>query len=293
MKDNEDKQQAGSGEILNFSGNVLVAEDSKLNQVLIKKLLEKHGLTVTIVEDGTGAVEAATKGDFDIILMDIQMPVMNGYEATEALKITNIKKPILALTANAMKGDDKKCFDAGFDEYISKPIKREKLVEILGKYLYERDESAMNEIDEAKNQIDQIGRMCEDVAKNGSQKPTDECPIDWDFVMETCGDEEIVKAIGDSFLSDSPDMLKSLRGAIDGSNGKEILLYAHKMKGSALNLGAKKLADKAAPIEDAGNNGDVKAAGELLGSMVTEFDKVVTFLSEKGWVEKAKRYSNS
>jgi HPt (histidine-containing phosphotransfer) domain-containing protein len=135
--------------------------------------------------------------------------------------------------------------------------------------------------------------MCEDAAKNGSQKPIDECPIDWDFVMETCGDEKIVKVIADSFLSDSPDMLKSLRGAIDGGNGKEILLYAHKIKGSALNLGARKLADKAAPIEDAGDGGDVKTAGQLLGAMVTEFDKVIAFLSEKGWVEKAKRYSNS
>jgi len=293
MKENKDDQQAQSGDIPEFSGNILVAEDSKLNQVLIKKLLEKHGVTVTIVDDGAAAVGAATKDDFDIILMDIQMPVMNGYEATERLKKTNIKTPIVALTANAMVGDDKKCFDAGFDEYISKPIKREKLVEILEKYLYERDESAMNEIDEAKEQIDQIGRMCEDVAQNGSQKDVDECPINWDFVMETCGDEEIVKAIGDSFLSDSPDMLKSLRGAIDGGKGKEILLYAHKMKGSALNLGARKLADKAAPIEDAGDKGDAKTAGELLGAMVTEFDKVIAFLSEKGWVEKAKRYSKS
>jgi CheY-like chemotaxis protein/HPt (histidine-containing phosphotransfer) domain-containing protein len=293
MKENKDDQQAQSGDIPEFSGNILVAEDSKLNQILIKKLLEKHGLTVTIVEDGAEAVGAATKDDFDIILMDIQMPVMNGYEATEMLKKTNIKTPIVALTANAMNGDDKKCFDAGFDEYMSKPIKRDKLVEVLEKYLHERDESVMNEIDEAKEQIDQIGRMCEDVVKNGSQKPTGECPIDWDFVMETCGEEEIVKAIADSFLSDSPGVLKFLRSAIDGGNSKEILLYSHKMKGSALNLGARKLADKAAPIEDAGDNGDVKTAGQLLGAMITEFDKVIAFLSEKGWVEKAKRYSKS
>jgi HPt (histidine-containing phosphotransfer) domain-containing protein len=151
----------------------------------------------------------------------------------------------------------------------------------------------MNEIDSAKSQIDEIDRMCEDVTEGTSQKDTAECPGDWDFVMKICGDEETIEVIADSFLSDLPDMVQSLRNAIDGGNGKEILLYAHKIKGSALNIGARKLADKAEPIEDAADDGDVQTAGELLGAMVTEFDKVIAFLSERGWVEKAKRYSNA
>ncbi len=293
MKENKDNQQAGSSDFLDFSGNILVAEDSKPNQILIRKLLEKHGLTVTTVENGAEAVQAATKDDFDIIFMDIRMPVMDGYEAAETLKKNNIKTPTIALTANAIEGDDKKCLDAGFDEYMSKPIRRNKLAEVLGKYLYKKSESLMNEIDSAKGQIDEIGRMCEDVAEGSSQKDTAECPVDWDFVMETCGDEEIIEVIADSFLGSLPDMVQSLRNAIDGGNGKEILLYAHKIKGSALNLGARKLADKAESIEKAGDDGDVQRTRELLGAMVTEFDKVITFLSERTWVEKAKRYSNA
>jgi len=295
MKENKENQQAGSSDILDFSGNILVAEDDRPNQILIRKLLEKHGLTVAIVENGAEALRAAKKDDFDIIFMDIQMPVMNGYEAAKALRKNDIKIPIVALTANMMKGDTKKCLDAGFDECMIKPIKKDKLAEMLEKYLSNESDSdgIMGQMDAAKDQIDRIGEMCEDVAEGSTQKNIDECPIDWNFAMKTCGDEKIIEVIVDSYLSDLPDMVQSLRNAIDGGNCKEILLYAHKIKGAALNLGARKLADKAEPIEQSGDDGDVQTAGELLGAMVTEFDKVIAFLSERGWVERAKRYSDA
>ena len=118
-----------------FSGNVLVAEDVKTNQMLIKSLLERLGLKITIVEDGNEALQKALTCQFEMILMDIQMPHMNGYEATRAIRKEGITTPIVALTANAMKGDDKKCIDAGCDEYLSKPIDQRELLKMLDKYL--------------------------------------------------------------------------------------------------------------------------------------------------------------
>jgi CheY-like chemotaxis protein len=114
---------------------VLVAEDTLTNQVLIELLLKRLGLEVTIAADGKQAVDKALSGDFDLILMDIQMPNMNGHEATRALREKGLATPIVALTAHAMKGDDEKCIESGCDDYLSKPIDRPKLLAVISKHL--------------------------------------------------------------------------------------------------------------------------------------------------------------
>jgi len=118
-----------------FSGRVLVAEDVETSQMLAKTVLEKMGLDVTIAADGNEAMEKVLAHEFDLIIMDIQMPLMNGYEVTKAIRKQGITTPIVALTAYAIKGDDKKCLEAGCDDYLSKPLDRRELLKILQKYL--------------------------------------------------------------------------------------------------------------------------------------------------------------
>jgi len=118
-----------------FSGRALIAEDNPSNRKLIERLLEKAGLQVTSVEDGQQAVDKATSESFDLMLIDIQMPKMNGYDAVRILREKKISTPIVALTACAMEGDAEKCLAAGFDEYIPKPICFEKLYSIMAKYV--------------------------------------------------------------------------------------------------------------------------------------------------------------
>ncbi len=118
-----------------FSGRVLVAEDDPTNQMLMKALLEKMGIEVTIAEDGNKAMQKVLTSQFDLIFMDMMMPHMNGYEATKAIKKEGITTPIVALTAHAMKGDDKKCIEAGCDDYLSKPLDHGELVRIINKHL--------------------------------------------------------------------------------------------------------------------------------------------------------------
>jgi signal transduction histidine kinase/ActR/RegA family two-component response regulator len=118
-----------------LSGRVLVAEDAKANQALIRILLQKMGFEVVLVEDGQQAVERVSKETFDIILMDMQMPVMNGYDATRQIKSMGIQTPIIAVTAHAMKGDEQKCFDVGCDGYIAKPIDRKKIEQVIREHL--------------------------------------------------------------------------------------------------------------------------------------------------------------
>jgi len=118
-----------------YPGDALVVEDSHTNQMLIKLLLEKLGLNVTLAENGLEGVEKATESHFDIIFMDMQMPGMNGYEAAKTLKANGHETPIVALTANAMKGDEEKCLNAGCDYYLSKPIDSEKLSKIVSRFM--------------------------------------------------------------------------------------------------------------------------------------------------------------
>lgn len=118
-----------------YTGHILVAEDNSTNQKLIELLLTKMGLNITVVADGQQAVDAATTQPFDMIFMDMQMPVMGGHEAVGILREKGMTLPIVALTGNAMAGDEQECLDAGCDGYIAKPIDRNKLNAMLGKYL--------------------------------------------------------------------------------------------------------------------------------------------------------------
>lgn len=118
-----------------LSGKVLVAEDNLSNQKLITLLVEKMGLEVRVVDNGQKVLDAVRQEKFHIILMDMQMPVMNGFEATRALRKENITTPVIALTANAMRGDKEKCLSAGCNDYLAKPVNREKLFEKLSQFL--------------------------------------------------------------------------------------------------------------------------------------------------------------
>ena len=124
------------------SGKVLLAEDNPDNQRLITMLIRKAGADVDLAENGLQAVEMATKTEYDLIFMDIQMPIMNGLDAIKKLREQNYKKPIVALTANAMKMDIDACYEAGTDDFAAKPIDREKFYSILFKYLVSSEAGA-------------------------------------------------------------------------------------------------------------------------------------------------------
>ncbi len=135
-------------ENLKFSGNILVAEDTPTNQVLIKMLLQKMGLNVTIVADGKEALDKATSNIYDMIFMDMHMPVMSGYQATKEIRDKGLMTPIVALTASVMEEDKDKCFTAGCNEFLAKPINRKSLQTILEKYLVKSSEN-----EPAKSQV--------------------------------------------------------------------------------------------------------------------------------------------
>jgi CheY-like chemotaxis protein len=117
------------------SFKILVAEDNEANQFLIKAITKAESWEITMVDDGEQAIEAYKKDAFDLILMDVQMPILNGYEATRVIRDIEAGKgihtPIIALTAYAMKSDKDQCIEAGMDDYIAKPFKRQQFLDVI------------------------------------------------------------------------------------------------------------------------------------------------------------------
>ena len=277
-----------------FVGRVLIAEDTKSNQVLIKLLLERFGAEVTIAEDGKEAVDKALTEQFDLIFMDIQMPHTNGYEATKELRKEGITTPIVALTANAMKGDDQKCIEAGCDDYLAKPIDNKLLLTVIKKYLIPQSEPLTERIDSAKSEVDRLSRQCSDGASQecesaGPLEEKDgETPVDCTAVMKNYQDEELIKKVVKVVLAEAPKIMEDLIEAVRASDSDNILFYAHKLGGLARNICARQLSKKAHELECAVRKGDMEHIASPFDEIQCEFEKVLLFLSKEDCIEGAK-----
>jgi CheY-like chemotaxis protein/HPt (histidine-containing phosphotransfer) domain-containing protein/anti-sigma regulatory factor (Ser/Thr protein kinase) len=274
-----------------FSGHVLVAEDVETNQMLIKSLLKRMGLEVTIAEDGKEALQKALAHKFDLILMDIQMPHMNGYEATKALRAKEITTPIIALTAHAMKGDDKKCIKAGCDGYLTKPIDRRELLKQITKYLPSKNGTLSKTVDSAKSQVDELTNLC--LSETSQEPDSQERPctevseeiINWDQFIDRFGDEGLIEEILPTYLKDNKEHFEKLSEAMKSGDSEAIASHAHAIKGLGRNFGAKRLSDITSRLERAGRQDDIETATKVFDELKPEFEKVVSFLSQPDWIE--------
>jgi CheY-like chemotaxis protein len=273
---------AGINKQAGFSGSVLVAEDIKSNQMLMKALLEKMGLKTTFADNGKEAVEKAKGQSFNLIFMDIHMPLMDGYDATRTLRNNGIKTPIVALTANAMEGDDKKCLDAGCDDYLSKPVIYTKLVAMLSKFLGKTDSPEVAVSAENNNHITQP----DDTDDN-------EVIINWAKVLANGIDEQLIKELMPTYLESNKEHLQKLISAVKETNATDIVSHAHAIKGAGRNLGVVRLSKVAMQLEMMARQGDLSKAEELLKSIIFEFDRLEKFVSQPDWVEIAKKSSST
>ena len=278
-----------------FSGRALVAEDSPTNQMLIRLLLEKMGFEVTIVEDGKEAVEAAMSQPFDLIVMDMQMPNMNGYEATIELRNRATTTPIIALTANAMKGDAQKCIYMGCDAYLPKPLDRTKLVETIRKYLPSEPPRPGEETGSVVFQPKDLRRrVSDDVAQNPELlcSQNGEKVIDWADLTSRCNDEEIIKELTEVFFVENPGYIKTLVEAVNNGNIAQVKSCAHTLKGSAAAIGARTFSKTAHQLELAAGNQDTQMINTVLEHLHREFERLKAFLSRPDWIETAKQQND-
>lgn len=279
-----------------FKGHVLVVEDAPANQMLIKLLLQKLGLEVSIASNGKEGVEMATNQEFSLVFMDMQMPIMNGYDATTKLREDGYSTPIIALTASSMEGDLEKCMQAGCDDFLSKPINRQLLASTIEKHLNHDSQTLDAKIDSLKQQIDNLNQICsttDDQSSQNTQVTTTAVRINYADAIKCCGDDSIIQRTAISILEDTPNNIKIIEKAIAEQNAKDTMIYSHKLKGVCLIIGAKQLASAAEQLETAALNNDLNNASTMLETINAEFDKLKTFLSQPDWIEKTKTAQQS
>jgi PAS domain S-box-containing protein len=221
---------------------VLLAEDHPINQKVAARLLESHGHVVTIVEDGRDAVRAAAATDFDVILMDVQMPGLDGFEATAAIRSADLARgrhvPIIALTAHAMAGDRDRCLAAGCDEYLTKPICSTNLRAALER-LQDRQCNAPPDVNHTSRESD----------------------FDPEAALASVGgDYTLLLELLTLFFDDWPRLFGETRAAAGCADLVNLKRLAHTISGVAVNFAAKGVRDLANRLQETAQTGDLSAA---------------------------------
>jgi CheY-like chemotaxis protein/HPt (histidine-containing phosphotransfer) domain-containing protein len=251
---------------------ILLAEDNAVNQKVAMRLLENLDYRVDVVPNGRAAVNAWQHGKYDLILMDCQMPELDGYAATrEIRRLENGKAhiPIIALTAHAVKGADAECFAAGMDDYLTKPIDKNKLDECLERHLAEPDTDRLSttQTSASAGSADDSGR---------------EAPIDWAALLVGIdGDVAVVREFAALFADLGSNTLPLLMDAIDRGDFKSVAHRAHEIKGACANLKANAAAKFAERLEGAVATSQPHEIKELASDLAREVRTAIDFLAAK------------
>ena len=248
----EDMRPAGSAsptsEDRPSRGHVLLAEDYPVNQVVAIRMLERSGYQVDPVNNGREAVEALSKLPYAAVLMDVQMPEMDGYEATAEIRRREgaaRHTPIIAMTADAMQGDREKALAAGMDDYIAKPVQREDLDAVLGRWIPGQEPPALD--------------LSVLESRRGPQED---------------GEPDKLARIVGLFIDDVPLRLQELRLAVERGEAQKVEETAHMLKGGSGYMGATRMAEICAEIQALGASGELSGVPELLDALETEFVRI-------------------
>jgi two-component system sensor histidine kinase/response regulator len=264
-----------------LQGNVLLVEDNFINQQVSQAMLEKLGLQLQIANNGREAVELVRQHHFDLVLMDCQMPVMDGYEATVAIRRLPAGRgavlPIVALTANAMEGDRQKCLSAGMDGFLAKPYTLPELRATLRSWLPEIDGPASVT---AATFIENV--TAADLP--GGAPAVNETTLRALQTLDESGDGGFASGlVGDllrAFLGAVPAQWRQVEAAVQAGDGEALRRAAHGLKSSTGNLGAERLSAQYRELEGYGGEGAVAAARAALPAVLHEHVRVVQRMQE-------------
>jgi PAS domain S-box-containing protein len=246
--------------------HILLAEDNPVNQQVAVKMLENLGYDVAVAANGREALDSLAHTTYAAVLMDVQMPEMDGYEATAEIRRREEgspqRTPIIAMTANALEGDREKALRAGMDDYIAKPVKPAKLNAVLERWASARE-----------GEPEAAGEFPEGVG-NGHAPPENPMdPVVLDSLRELGGDD-ILAELAKLFLEDAEPRLAALGDAVKAGDARTVEQVAHVLKGSSGNMGARRMSGLAAELQDIGASGDLSKAPESLRSLEAEFARV-------------------
>jgi CheY-like chemotaxis protein len=244
---------------------VLLVEDSPMNRKLAVGLLERWGHTVTVADNGLAAVSLMRDQSFDVVLMDVQMPEMDGLEATrfirrEEMAFRRSRTPIIAMTAHAMTGDRERCLAAGMDDYVMKPIR-----------------------------ADLLFRALEDVPLSTAERGGIDAPgdslIDLSAARAAVNDDPVLLSqVAEAFLDEGPALLEQLQSAFKRGEWKDARRLAHTLKGSLLTFGARTVAEAAQALESSAKAETPVSDAAALATFIEETQSVLAEL---------RRYLNS
>jgi len=243
---------------------VLVVEDNPTNRRMLTVLLETRGHAAVPVEDGLQAIATLQAGSFDVVLMDVQMPRMDGLTATAGIRAwekgTGSRLPIIALTAHAMKGDRERCIAAGMDAYVSKPVDAEELFGVI--------ESV---VDGAR------------ATRSDGAGVSDASPVDVEAVLRQVGGSRAALAeVLDLFREDGARMLDALKSALTTRDGSALERAAHQLRGALMTMAAPGAAAAALRLEEIGREQDFRSAAEAWARLTNELDRLEPRLAALG-----------
>ena len=257
---------AGTGNVkTDLARRVLLVEDGLVNQKVAVEMLEHRGHLVVVAGNGKEALIALEKEMFDVVLMDVQMPEMDGIEATKAIRkkeeVTGGHTPIVAMTAHAMKGDRERCLEAGMDGYVSKPIRSALLYEAVERAVIPA--GVLVETEEERPE-GETGRV-----------------VDWEeALLRINGKENVLKDLVDLFLAEMPKLLLQVNKAIADQDATTLRRAAHTLKGSAYVFLATPTAEAAFRLEEIGRSGDLSEADEARVLLEKELDRLAVAIQE-------------
>ncbi len=259
---------------------ILLTEDNFVNQKVALKIIEKDGHHVDVANNGREAIKALEADHYDLVLMDILMPEMDGFEATAEIRnpmsaVRNHDIPIIAMTAYAMKGDRKKCLEAGMNDYISKPVRPQELLSKIDIWTGKGKEDYSPTSDQAQDQEQPPAQ------KNSSCKTDKRSPVDIEKAIEqVMGDKDFLKELLQLFVKNLPEQIEALKTALAGGDAQELSRIAHTLKGSSANLRVNGINDVALRLEQIGKKGNLEEARPALAELVDEFIRLKEYIDK-------------
>jgi CheY-like chemotaxis protein len=263
-----EKPDAREDQRQNKNIRILLAEDNPVNRKLAIAVLTKAGYTVDAVVNGLESLRSLEEQTYNVVLMDVQMPEMDGFEATAAIRKSDKPWrdiPVLAMTAHAMQGDREKCLQAGMNDYLTKPIQPKSLVEAVIKWTQVK-----------QNHIKEVNAMTEENVKS----ETKTIPINFEEALERCGgDKEFLNEMLNEFLNLSKSQLVHMAEAIGQGNAQELNREAHSLKGASATLGAEAVAKVALELELCGKQEQLENASPILERLVAQVNELRDYVA--------------
>ncbi|KUZ89260.1 hybrid sensor histidine kinase/response regulator [Burkholderia ubonensis] len=271
------------------AARVLLVEDNAVNQQITLAMLEDTGYAVAVAENGRQALERLANERFDIVLMDCQMPLMDGFEATELLRRREAETgaprlPVIALTANAISGDRERCVAAGMDDYLSKPFRRDVLLKLLARFARGDAPAAAQAaapaasdaaVDAAIDAVIDTARATDpaSAAPDDDANVIDRNALDALRALQRPGRPDVLTRIIDQFNLDAPRLIGDMHAAVAAGDAVALKIAAHTLKSSSANVGAHRLSARCREIEQFARAAEVAASADLVAGTNAEFDR--------------------